>query len=252
MLIVNDPQERVNLAHKSLQPLLVENYREKQADPQSKKYISGMPDSLRPGSFKNEIYKRGQFTNDWFSHNIPDIYRGLEKSGNKFGNYLEIGSFEGLSTCWMAKLLELHDMDPSITAIDYFGVSEKRGDFGKRFDINVKNFIRTIKMNKLKGDSAIKLAELRSEKAEFDLVYIDGAHDALSVSVDASLSWQMLRGGGVIIFDDYFWFEDKNSKDVLHAVNAFLDFIEGKFRVLNVFHQVMIQKLDSNLPVKVF
>ena len=113
MLIVNDPQERVNLAHKSLQPLLVENYREKQADPQSKKYISGMPDSLRPGSFKNEIYKRGQFTNDWFSHNIPDIYRGLEKSGNKFGNYLEIGSFEGLSTCWMAKLLELHDMDPS-------------------------------------------------------------------------------------------------------------------------------------------
>ena len=103
--------------------------------------------------------------------------------------------------------------------------------------------MRDLSLKKIQSDSARALSSLFQDKEEFDLIYVDGAHDALNVIVDASLCWRMLRNNGVIIFDDYFWFSDKNSRDVLCAVNAFLELIEGQYKVLNVYHQVILQKI---------
>ena len=46
---------------------------------------------------------------------------------------------------------------------------------------------------------------LIENRERFDLIYVDASHLALDVVVDASLSWQLLCGGGVVIFDDYRW-----------------------------------------------
>ena len=247
MFIVNDPQERVRLAHKSLKEVLIQGYREQAGQANSKSnLVTNVPEPLRPKTFRLEVYNEGMFTADWFSHNIPHLYNGLEKAGRNFTNYLEIGSFEGLSTCWMSRFLELKSQGPSITAIDVFSNKSSHGDYGKRFDKNVRNFIRNIEVEKIKSQSANALAVLLHKKAEYDLVYVDGSHDALNVIVDASLCWRMLCNEGVIIFDDYFWFRAKDTKDVLHAVNAFLDLIEGEYKVLNVFYQVILQKKVSN------
>ncbi|HKK41202.1 MAG TPA: class I SAM-dependent methyltransferase [Bacteroidales bacterium] len=232
---------------------MIQNYREQAAQVNNQvNPLADIPVSLRPKPFKNEVYNEGLFTADWFSHNIPQLYHSLEKADRTFNDYLEIGSFEGLSTCWMARLLELKSQKPSITAIDFFGYKPDHGDFGKHFDKNVGNFIKNIAVKKIKSHSAKALADLFQEKSEFDLIYVDGAHDALNVIVDASLCWRMLRDGGVIIFDDYFWFSGENSKNVLHAVNAFLNLIEGQFKVLGVYHQVVLKKLSTELPVNIF
>ena len=241
--IVTSPQARVQLAHKSLKEVLIQNYNEQAAHVKNQTNpVANMPDSLRPKDFKAEVYDEGMFTADWFSHNIPHLYRALEKADRKFNDYLEIGSFEGLSTCWIARLLELKSTNPSITAIDFFGNKPGHGDFGKHFDKNIRNFIHNIEVKKIKSHSAKALGDLMHKKAKFDLIYVDGGHDALTVIADASLCWRMLRDGGVIIFDDYYWFSGKNSKNVLHAVNAFLNLIEGQFNVLDVYHQVVLKK----------
>jgi predicted O-methyltransferase YrrM len=245
MFIVNSPQERLQLAHKNLKQCLLENYQAQSplSSDNTALAAQSLPDDLQPESFLKEVYKSGMFTADWFSHNIPHLYKGLQKSGQTFNRYLETGSFEGLSTCWFARLLSRTSSEPSITAIDNFGNNVQHGDVDKRFDSNTKFFMQGISVIKIKSDSANALSKLFKDKEEYDLIYVGGAHDALSVIVNASLCWRMLRNDGVIIFNDYFWFKDKDSRDVLYAVNAFLDLIEGQYKVLNVFHQVIIQKI---------
>ena len=39
----------------------------------------------------------------------------------------------------------------------------------------------------------------------FDFIYIDGSHLARDVFIDAALSWNLLKIGGLIGFDDYHW-----------------------------------------------
>ncbi|MCZ6464828.1 MAG: class I SAM-dependent methyltransferase [Proteobacteria bacterium] len=38
-----------------------------------------------------------------------------------------------------------------------------------------------------------------------DFIYIDGCHEAACVLLDAVLSWDLLKVGGTMIFDDYVW-----------------------------------------------
>lgn len=60
-----------------------------------------------------------------------------------------------------------------------------------------------------KGRSDEMLAQLLVQGARgyFDLVYIDGSHEAPDVLADAVLAFRLLRTGGVMIFDDYLWAE---------------------------------------------
>ena len=243
MSLALSEKDRLRLAHKELKQCLQENFRV--GYPRSSGDSSlelALPHDLRQENFLKEVFSKGMFTEDWFSPNIPHLYKGLQKSGKTFNRFLEIGSFEGLSTCWFARYLARHSTAPSVTAIDIFVNNKEHGDIGKRFDSNAGLFMQGVDVNKIKSDSAQALSKLLVDKQEYDLVYVDGSHNVLNVIIDASLCWKMLRNEGVIIFDDYFWFIDKKSGHVLSAVNAFLDLIAGEFKVLNVFYQVILQK----------
>ena len=50
----------------------------------------------------------------------------------------------------------------------------------------------------------------------FDLVFIDAAHDYLSVMKDAELAWSVLNDGGRIAFHDY---ESPQDPEVTQAIN---------------------------------
>jgi predicted O-methyltransferase YrrM len=50
------------------------------------------------------------------------------------------------------------------------------------------------------------LAEiLSSNEPPFDLIYVDGSHQASDVLTDSIITFQLLRVGGVMTFDDYVW-----------------------------------------------
>ena len=47
---------------------------------------------------------------------------------------------------------------------------------------------------------------LRSLKQDsYDFIYVDGSHTTKDVLVDAVLSYDLLKLGGIITFDDYLW-----------------------------------------------
>jgi hypothetical protein len=191
------------------------------------------------------------FTRDWFSFNIPVWKRILDQE--KPRKILEIGSFEGRSAC---HIIEYGSMvaegDVSLTCVDTWGGSiEHRygspleaamSEVERRFDHNTRlaltKAVKPVSLCKLKQNSQHALARLITDGAieSFDLIYIDGSHEAPDVLADATMAFPLLRVGGTMIFDDYLWSMDRpGAQDVLRmpkpAIDAFMNLYQRKMVV---------------------
>lgn len=85
---------------------------------------------------------------------------------------------------------------------------------------------------------------LRDYPFPVDFVYIDAAHDAMNVLRDAVLSFDLLRVGGVVVFDDYNWevMRDELDRPKI-AVDAFLDCYARRLEVIGMGWQVAVRKV---------
>lgn len=173
-----------------------------------------------------------RFSHDWFTHNIPNWQEHLKPLANLAVNVLEIGSYEGMATCWMLDHLLTH-ADAKITCVDL--------QFQPNFAFNLEQTGASDKVTKLTGDSHQILATLSSES--YDLVYIDGCHLADHTRKDALMSWEMLKLGGFMVFDDYEW-SDPNcpGQDPKLGIDAFLDDVKPQIEVLHKGYQVITRK----------
>lgn len=105
---------------------------------------------------------------------------------------LEIGSYCGLSTIMLARTAE------HVTAVDYF---DGRGtphpcDTLEAFTANVERHGLTDKVIACHPDDALPLPE-------YDLVFIDGAHEYEAVKADIERALAVLSPDGLIAFHDY-------------------------------------------------
>ena len=177
-----------------------------------------------------------QFTHDWFTHNIP-VWRSVLQP---FAHYpgvqaLEIGSFEGMSACWMLDHILTHPT-AKLTCIDRY--------FQEEFDINVAQTGSGDRLLQLRGDSHELLATL--EPNSYDLIYIDGCHLASHVQQDALLSWHLLKVGGLLIFDDYQWTDPAHpGQDTQIGINAFMQSIPEQAVVVHHGYQLILRKAQT-------
>ena len=78
----------------------------------------------------------------------------------------------------------------------------------------VQSVFPTTQMTLHLGDSRLTLpAYAESHKEEFDFIHVDGGHEHDVFSSDYAYSYQMLKKGGVMIFDDYDYDEIKKFID---------------------------------------
>lgn len=194
--------------------------------------------------FREEIVSRGTFTRDWFSHELPDLDPLALRLAESESSILEIGSFEGLSTCYFLwRLPGAH-----VTCVDTFlgslgCVDPSSAELEATFDHNVA-LVDASRVRKIVGDSRRVLLDLVDEGAEFDLVYVDGSHYALDVVVDAALSWRLLADGGTMVFDDYGW-NNEGDDPLLRpglAIDAMLGLVAGKYELLHQGAQLALRK----------
>lgn len=77
----------------------------------------------------------------------------------------------------------------------------------------------------------------------FDLIYIDGSHEAADVLADAVLAWPLLKPGGLLGFDDYGWrvFPEPERRPA-PAVDAFLTCLRGWYEPVHRGYQVWVKK----------
>lgn len=78
----------------------------------------------------------------------------------------------------------------------------------------------------------------------FDFIYVDAAHDAMNVLRDAVLAFDLLKPGGVMVFDDYLWTSMEQEIDRPRmAVDAFLSCYARRVEVIGVGWQVAVKKI---------
>ena len=197
-----------------------------------------------------------EFGQDWFSRSIPAwqaIFTKLAVN-NPALRILEIGVFEGRSTCW---LLEHFCKSPesTIVTIDTFqgGVEHRNLELGSlrvRFESNIVAIGSPARVEVREGESFRELCALVAEKVPpFDFISVDGSHQAADVLADAVLAFRLLRSGGVMAFDDYLWAPVRRGMEnplvtPKAAVDAFTTIHAQQMRIIpNLpLYQLYIQK----------
>ena len=199
------------------------------------------------------------FTTDWFSWSPPIWSQIIHQLPNR-KRFLEIGSFEGRSAVWL--LENAIDDEGEIVCVDTWEGGEEHkaqghdmGEVEARFHANItaaKNKIRprNVKVTSFRATSLDTLTALLTiaphKKELFDFIYIDGSHQAPDVITDACLAWNLLRVGGVIVFDDYGWGEPlpPTHKPKI-AVDAFIDIFKDRLHLIHKSYQLIIQKMKD-------
>ena len=198
-----------------------------------------------------------QFTKDWFEW-APEVWTQLiphlPERAEEGRCFLEIGSFEGRSTVWIAENM-MQDGD-CLDCIDTWEGGEEHGeenmsDVEKRFDYNrsIALIGRAIEIEKIKGSSVYGLSCLLTgvdsdeDQPYYSFIYIDGSHIAKDVLTDACMAWPLLKPKGMMVFDDYMW---GNPRDILHrpkpAIDAFCNLFAEEADIIHVGYQLVVRK----------
>lgn len=194
---------------------------------------------------RKNYYFMQEFTEDW---NQP-FRKNTE--GLKFNLALEIGCFEGLTTCHICDFLL--NPDGRVICIDPLEdeyltekldkKARKQNKELKQFKGQYDRFIRNTKgkpveLIRKRSNEAFKLEGFN--EYQFNFIYIDGDHREKSVYNDACSSWEVLADKGYLLFDDYKW-----GSDTQRGINRFLKKVDGYYNMIVKDYQVMIQK---NIP----
>jgi predicted O-methyltransferase YrrM len=164
---------------------------------------------------------------DWWNEHLkPLAYKPI--------NYLEVGIYEGRSMLWMLDNVLKHP-DSTATGIDVLIRSHY-----------MENLVRSgacEKVTNLRGRSQDILHTL--PKSSFDVIYIDGSHLGQDVLVDAVLSFELLKVGGLLIFDDYKWYTDWASEIRPGiAIDSFVTMYRNQLQFVHRGYQLVVKKRE--------
>lgn len=188
------------------------------------------------------------FTKDWASDR-ETFWRALtaEFVGKPRVRFLEVGSYEGRSACWWLDNV-LTGEGSTLTCVDpwegYADLPDENwADVYKRFRDNTYAHWKARRLGFMQG--RLRDANPDYVWGPFEFIYIDGSHLALDVLDDAVRAWDLLKVGGILLFDDYDWRPatgDENDCPKL-AIDAFLACAGDRAHVLNRHVQVAVRKV---------
>jgi predicted O-methyltransferase YrrM len=201
------------------------------------------------------------YTVDWFSGLIP-VWQSLFSEMSDVAKVLEIGSYEGKSAVWLIENVfraggkgDMYCVDTWQGGIEHepaaMGVIEKR--FLHNTALAKSRSRSNVEVHVLKGTSGSHLAKLLAEgnAGSFDAVHVDGSHQCPDVLSDLVLSFALLRTGGLMLCDDYFWsLEEHGREDLLNqpklAIDSFVNCYRRKLSVLGINQRQLYLRKTSD------
>ena len=192
------------------------------------------------------------FTSDWFGERKRMIWDRLIPD-MKPRRVLEIGSFEGASATYLIEAckswreLELHCVDTWSGGVEHQGLEMDQVE--QRFRSNIDSakskvdYLPEVCIHEGRSDCCLPKIMTEIGSNFFDLVYIDGSHQAPDVLFDAVVGFKLLRIGGLMIFDDYLWGEKLSTGyDPLRSPKVAIDaFINTNIRKLDMLPTPQVQ-----------
>lgn len=159
---------------------------------------------------------------------------------------LEIGSWQGGSTLWLLDHV-IAQRGGSITCVDTWAGSSEHTflaplglSLEALFDANVARTGLGNRVRKCKGSSHEVLPGLAT--ASFDLIYIDGAHEAKAVIQDAIHAHRLLAPGGFLLFDDLHYSFADPTQNTANAIDFFCTTFAADYRECHRGAQLLLKK----------
>jgi hypothetical protein len=193
-----------------------------------------------------------QYSQDWFEGTGARAYFEKHLSplkGKPNLRFLEIGSFEGRSACWLMDNILTGEYCTLYCVDTWTGSKEHSGmDFKKveaTFDANTAGY-GPFRLEKLKDDIVTAQFDDCGEQRwldDMDFIYIDGSHEAADVLRDAVYAWELVKPGGIICFDDYRWKGEISDVDTPRlGIDAFLACYAGRYEIIENGYQLWLRK----------
>lgn len=160
-------------------------------------------------------------------------------------NYLEIGVFHGKHAIDVADTYCKHP-DSKVYCVDpwkdYDEYPEYKGEQDTIYDTFTQNINKYGNLSKFVINRGLSEDIVPTfDNNFFDIIFVDGNHETEYVYADGKMSFDKVKPGGYIIFDDYDWIQTKKGINMfLYEYLSKIKIIENKW-TNNL--QVIIQKL---------
>lgn len=175
-------------------------------------------------------------TKPWLDYVAPPL------AGLPAPRWLEVGVYEGRSALWTldnilkgddAKIYCIDLFDPNLPYMSTWAPNTHHEEV---FDFNVNGDPRVIK---LKGASEEHLTTTLKD-VKLHGAYLDSDHRIEPTLREASLIWDLLLPGGILVFDDYGYKEMPEAKE---AIDLFVARMGRLVRVLYLGFQAIVLKV---------
>ncbi len=174
-----------------------------------------------------------RFSNNWFGPHEEQWNERLVQWAQNHNpvSILEIGSYEGRSSCWFLTHL-MHHPDSRLTCVDAWlqssgarTYSDEMENVFTTFNHNIQTTGKADRVITRRGISSAILPTMEAES--FDLIYVDGDHSTAGVRADSLEAYRLLKPGGLLLWDDYYW--AASVKEGVDQACAQLGIIVGRF-----------------------
>lgn len=184
---------------------------------------------------------------NWFANVQESFERNLSRfSGQDNINFLQIGAYTGDASLWMLEKIltgsnsSLYDLDTWAGSDEEIHKTFNWAEIENTYMSKIEKFNN---VNKLRGDSKAILPSMLDDKRNFfDFVYVDGSHKLMDVYDDARYSWQLLKVGGLMSFDDYGW--NGMNVEVQMGADRFLYDVHNQVRIIERGLQLWVEKTE--------
>ncbi len=183
-----------------------------------------------------EFEKELHFTVDWVTWRSDVWLKVLNRfQGKPDIKYLEIGSYEGKSVIWMMQNILNHPTS--------------KADIVDSFMFKTEQLFRNnLKLSKVGDSVKVHIGESHLLTRTFapnsyEIIYIDGCHCSRHVLSDAVLCWDLLKVGGIMIFDDYLYKDFPPDRVSPQATcDFFVEIFKEEVNVLYKDYELIIEK----------
>ena len=190
-----------------------------------------------------------EFPNWFLGINAPEFFeRYLSAKKLDEIHCLQIGAYTGDASIWLAENILINPKS-TLTDVDTWGGSNEPAhdmldwsEVEKTYDAKTLSYRESGRIIKKKMTSDEFFAATESQTL-FDFIYIDGDHEAVPVLRDGMNAIEVLKIGGVLAFDDYYW--DPGQGPAFRprpAIDAVLACYSNRLSVLEIERQVWLVK----------
>lgn len=177
------------------------------------------------------------FTVDIFSHRIALWWEQLKHLKGKPAKVLEVGCYQGMSSCWLLDCILTHP-ESQLIAVEQ--------TFDPTFTANIAKTGAQSKVTLQEGDIHHSMGDCHPNS--FDAIDLQDRCKLIQHNEEnARLAWQLVKPGGLIIFSYYGWRNPQDpSQNPKQGIDRFLNSVKEQWQVVHLSlpaFQLIIRKL---------